>query len=82
MFEGCLRRKFQLGYANIPEVAESLDRLCFSNPCCTRTGMPHPNWEHEVDGGKISKFSTRDLSEYPKGYCKVVDKALVRYLQE
>jgi hypothetical protein len=43
--------------------------------------MPHPNWEHEVDGGRISKFSTRDLSEYPKGYCQVVAKALVRYLR-
>jgi hypothetical protein len=81
IFEGCLHRKFQLVHTNIPEVAESLDRVCLSNRCCTRTGVPHPNWEHEVDGGKISKFSTRDLSEYPKGYCQVVAKALVRYLR-
>ena len=81
IFEGCLHRKFQLVHTNLPEVAESLDRVRLSNRCCTRTGMPHPNWEHEVDGGKISKFSTRDLSEYPKGYCQVVAKPLVRYLR-
>jgi hypothetical protein len=43
--------------------------------------VPHPNWEHEVDGGKISKFSTRDLSKHPKGSGQVVAKALVRYLR-
>jgi hypothetical protein len=77
MFEGCLHRKFQLGYTNIPKAAKSLDRVCLSNRCCTRTGNPHPNWEHEVEGERISKFSTRDLSDY----CQTIAKTLVRCLR-
>jgi hypothetical protein len=77
MFEGCLHRKFQLGHTNIPKASKSLDRVCLSNRCCTRTGNPHPNWEHEVEGERISKFSTRDLSDY----CQTIAKTLVRCLR-
>ena len=80
MFEGCVHRKFQTVYTNIPELATALDRICLNPKCCTRTGQSHPVWEHQVEGGTVTKFATRDLAEYPRGYCTVVAEALIQYL--
>ena len=80
MFEGCTHRKFQTVYTNIPELAKALDRICLNPRCCTRTGQLHPTWEHQVEGGAVTKFATRDLAEYPRGYCTVVAEAVIQYL--
>jgi len=81
MFEPCEHRKYQIEYTNIPEVAEELDLLCASAAVCSRTGRPHASWQHEVQQGRVTHFSTGDLTEYPAGLCKAKARGYVRYLK-
>ena len=80
MFEGCTHRKYQCEITNIEELAIEVDRICESDAICTRTGLPHSSWKHEVSDGKLIKPSTAQLAEYPSGYCQAKARAYVAYL--
>jgi hypothetical protein len=81
MFEGCSHRKYQIEYTNIPELGKEIDRICPSDKYCGRTGQPHASWKHSVNAGKVTRFATHDLAQYPIGFCEAKAKAYVSYLK-